>query len=86
MTRTPAQRSMAARIAANERWSRKTTSERVDATAKARAARMDRYERQVDPDGQLDPAERRVLADNAMRAAMSRMALAGAKKRQSKST
>lgn len=76
-------RSLSARVAANERWSRLSTQERQEATARARAARMDRYERQVDPDGTLDPAERRVLADNAMRAAMSRMALAAAKKRRS---
>jgi hypothetical protein len=81
--RSATQRRLSARVAANERWSRLSTEERRAATARARAARMDRYEREVDPDGQLDPAERQILADNAMRAAMSRMALAAAKKRRS---
>jgi hypothetical protein len=69
--RSATQRRLSARVAANERWSRLSTEERRAATARARAARMDRYEREVDPDGRLDPAERQILADNAMRAAMS---------------
>lgn len=82
MTNSDVRRRLSARVAANERWARMTLDERRAATAKARAARMDRYERQVDPDGVLDPAERAVLAGNAMRAAMSRMSLAAAKKRR----
>jgi hypothetical protein len=36
---------------------------------------MQRYEREVDPDGTLDPRERARRAEYAMRAHMSRLAL-----------
>jgi hypothetical protein len=35
---------------------------------------MDRFERQVDPDGLLDPRERAVRAQHARRAYMSKLA------------
>lgn len=44
---------------------------------------MDRWEREVDPDGVLDPGERRDRAANLQRAHMSRMGLAAAKARRS---
>lgn len=43
---------------------------------------MDRYERQVDPDGRLEPGERARRAESAMRAHMLRMALCSAEVRR----
>jgi hypothetical protein len=40
------------------------------------------FERQIDPDGQLDPVERRQCAMAALRAEMSRLALRSAKARR----
>lgn len=72
-------RSTAARIANFDRWSRET--DRQAATAPARRGFMARFEKQVDPDGTLSPAERARRAELAMRAHMSRLALASAKRR-----
>jgi hypothetical protein len=55
---TPAQRSLRARIAAHASWA--NTSDRSARTAAARRAALDRFERQVDPNGAL-PAEERAL-------------------------
>jgi hypothetical protein len=81
--RTAAERSLAARVAANARWARLSSQDRQAATARARSARMDRWEREVDPDGLLEPAERARRAANAMKAHMGRMGLAASKKRTS---
>ena len=43
---------------------------------------MDRFERQVDPEGILDPAERAIRAESAKKAFYSRMALASARARR----
>ncbi|HWB35963.1 MAG TPA: hypothetical protein VHA75_08060 [Rugosimonospora sp.] len=47
-------------------------------TAPAQAARWRKYEDQVDPDGVLDPAERRTRARYAMRADLARASLKAA--------
>lgn len=60
---TPEERSLRARMAAHESWAR--TGDRSARTAPARKAAMDRYERQVDPEGTLDPAERARRAEHA---------------------
>lgn len=82
-TLTPEQRSLRARIAANTRWSRdrdrKTNAER------GQNGLLARFEREVDPDGTLPPAERRKLAENARRAHMQRLAFASSKARTRKS-
>lgn len=62
----PNDRTRIAQIAADTRWSR--TTNRTAATAAARKAALDRFEREVDPDGTLDPATRAKLAANARRA------------------
>lgn len=64
---------MRAKIAANTRWSK--TADRSAATAAARAAFNDRFEKQVDPNQELDPAERAKRAENAKTAHYERMAL-----------
>jgi hypothetical protein len=43
---------------------------------------MARFEKQVDPDGTLDPVERARRADQAMRAHMARLALKSAQARR----
>lgn len=77
---TPSERSLRARMAAYQSWAH--TEDRVARTAPARKAAMDRYERQVDPAGTLDPAERSRRAEQAMRAHMARIALKSAQARR----
>jgi hypothetical protein len=45
---------------------------------------LQRFERQVDPDGTLNPAERRRRAEQAMRAHMAGLALRSAQVRRRK--
>jgi hypothetical protein len=77
---TPAERSLRARIAAHESWAR--TDDRTARTEPARKAALDRFERQVDPVGKLNPAERARRAEHAMRAHMTRIALKSAQARR----
>lgn len=67
-----AERSSAARIGANSSWAQ--TRDWTSRTAPARQAFMARFEREVDPDGELDPEVRAKRADAAMRAYMGRLA------------
>lgn len=76
----PGLRSLRARIAAHESWAR--TEDRTARTAPARAAQMSRFEKQVDPDGTLDPAERARRAESARRAHFARLAYLSAKARR----
>lgn len=73
---------IAGRIGAYESWSR--TEDRTARTAKARTAAEDRFEKQVDPEGKLMPAERAKRAQAARKAHFQRMALASAKARRKK--
>lgn len=75
---TPEQRSLRARIAANARWSRENGARQG---AILRAGFIARFEREVDPDGTLPPAERSRRAQRAMQAHMQRLALASSKAR-----
>lgn len=77
----PSERSLKARIAAHEKWARQDP---VAGTAKARTAFLGRFEREVDPDGLLSPAERARRAEHALKAHMTRLALASAKARRAK--
>lgn len=70
---TPEQRSQRARIAAHSRWA---GQDGATGTAKARATFLQRFEQQVDPHGELDPAERTRRAESAKRAHFQRMAYA----------
>jgi hypothetical protein len=79
---TPGDRSLAARAAAATRWGK--TPDRAEATAPARAGLRAKFEREVDPDGTLDPVERAYRADQLMRAHMLRMSIAAKKARQAK--
>ena len=81
---TPEQRSLRARIANDLRWSRIPVAERSAHTQAARDALWRKYERQVDPDGKLDPAERARLARQARRADLARASLISARNRTRK--
>ena len=72
-------RSVAARIAALEKWAR---TDARDGTAAARAAFRDRWDRIVDPECKLPVEERTRRARAALRAHMQRLALASAKGRR----
>lgn len=80
---SPSERTLRSRIAAHERWSRQDP---VAGTAKAREAFLDRFEREVDPDGVLSPAERARRAGHARSAYFARLALASAKARRARAT
>ena len=74
-------RRLIARIAAAERWAR--TPDRVAATEPARRGLRARFEREADPEGILDVAERARRADALFAAHMLRLARASAKARRS---
>lgn len=82
MTLTSDQRSLRARLAAHSLHA--TISDPVAHTAPARAAFLDRFEREVDPDGVLPLGERSRRAEHARKAYFARLALASAKARAAK--
>lgn len=82
MPLSPAERSLRGQIAVHESWAR--TPDRAARTEKARKAALDRFERQVDPDGTLPPAERAKRAENARKAYFSRLALKSAQARRAR--
>lgn len=73
-------RSMRGRIGAYESWAR--TPDRSARTWPARKAAFERFERQVDPDGELTAEERAKRAEWARKAHMQRLALKSAAARQ----
>ncbi len=79
MPDNPAQRSLRGRLAAHTLHSR--VSDPVAHTAAARKAFLDRFERQVDPDGALPPAERARRAEHAKKAYFLNLAAKSAKAR-----
>lgn len=80
---TPAERSLAGRIGAAERWAREP--DRVAATAPARKGRFARYLAQVDAEMPgLSESERQRRAEDLRRADMSRMALKSAQARRAR--
>jgi hypothetical protein len=60
------------RIAAEVSWSR--TADRSARTRPAREAFLNRFEKEVDPNGELPPDERHRRAEHAKRAYMLRLA------------
>lgn len=77
---TPSERSLRARIAAYESWAR--TEDRAARTAPARRAALERFEREVDPDGTLPPEELARRAEAAQRAYFTRLAYLSARSRR----
>jgi len=80
MSSTPSERALAARVAAHTRWSQ--TADRAAATAPARKGLQQRFEREVDPDGTLSPAERARRAQSARTAYFTRLSLRSAQSRR----
>jgi hypothetical protein len=76
---SPAERSLRARLAAYTQHGHRDPHE---ATAKARAAFLAKFEREADPDGVLSPEERRRRAESLRRAHFARLALASVKARR----
>ena len=70
---TPEQRSLAARLAIHARWSGEPDP--AACTAAAREAFLTRFDRELDPDGILEPAERARRAAHARQAYFARLAL-----------
>ncbi len=72
---TPEQRSIRARLAAHARWAKASPD---DARATGEAAQrglIERFAREIDPDGLLDPEDRYRRAKHARNAHMARLAL-----------
>ena len=72
MAATPADRSIAGQIAAAAKWAQ--TPDYSAATAPARAAFNDKFEREVDPHGVLPIEQRQKMAEHARRLHFLRMA------------
>jgi hypothetical protein len=80
MTLTPAQRKLRAQIAANTRWSKEDPT---PTGPRGQAGLLARFEREVDPNNELPPAERARRAEADRKAHMQRLALASARARRS---
>jgi hypothetical protein len=72
---------MRARLAAHAMHARHDSRE---VTTNARQAFVERFEREVDPDGVLSLGERQRRAEHAMRAHMTRLALRSARSRRTR--
>lgn len=75
-------KAIAGRIGAHTRWAKEP--DRKAATAPARRGFRARFEREVDPEGKLPPAELARRTDHAISAHMCRLALAKSKKATAK--
>lgn len=81
-TLSPEQRRLRALNAIHTRWA--NTADRTAATRPGRDAFMARFEREVDPEGLLDPAERAFRAEHAKKAYFARLSYEAAKARREK--
>lgn len=77
---SPSERRLRAQIAAHESWAR--TPDRAARTAAARQAALDRFEREVDPNGELVPEERARRAAHARKAYFTRLAFKSVRARR----
>ncbi len=81
MAMDPTERSLQLRLAAHDSWAK--TPDRAARTAAARrVANVERFERQVDPDGTLPPHERAQRAESARKAYFTELALRSVQKRR----
>ena len=78
---SPAERSLRARLAAYAMHAQHDTRR---TSANGRAAFLARFEADVDPDGRLDPEERRRRAEHARSAYFARLALASVAARRAR--
>ncbi len=69
-----------AKIAANTHWSK--VPDRAARTAGARSVFLQKFEREVDPDGVMSPADRAKAAENARKAHFQRLARRSAQARK----
>lgn len=76
---TPEQRVMRARLGA---YAQHAKHDPKQTTAKARRTFVERFEREVDPDGVLEPTERARRAEAAKRAYYTRLALLSSRARR----
>jgi hypothetical protein len=76
-----AERSLRARLAA---YALHAQNDPRETTANGRTAFLARFDREVDPEGLLEPDERRRRAELARRAYFARLSLAAVKARQAK--
>jgi len=74
------ERSLAARAASHAKWAK--CDDPPAATAAARAGLLARFEREVDPEGNLSPADRARRAEHARKAYYTRLALKSAQSRR----
>jgi hypothetical protein len=81
---TPVERSTRASIAALTRWSRQDT--RLGTQPAQQEANYGRFEREVDPDGELEPEERARRVRRLRRAHMRKLALLSAQARRKGAT
>jgi len=79
---SPAERSLRARTAVHTSWA--NTTDRRKRTSNGTAAFLARFERQVDPNNELDPDERARRAESLKKAYMSGLALKAAKSKRAK--
>lgn len=82
---TREQRVLRGRIGAYKSWAQTPDAERSTRTAPARAnapGSLGRWEREVDPDGKLSPAERARRAEQARSAYFAALALKSSRSRQ----
>jgi hypothetical protein len=79
MSLSSTERTLRARKAAHTRWA---NTDSADASEAARRRIEDRFEKQVDPDGTLDPAERSRRAAHAKKAHLSGLALLSSQARR----
>lgn len=77
---SPAERKLRAQIAAHTSWA--NTDDRKARTANGTAALLSKFEREVDPEGTLDPAERARRAESARKAHFARLAFKSAQARR----
>jgi hypothetical protein len=73
-------RSQIGRIGAHASWAK--TENRSARTAPARRAMLDKFEREVDPNNELTPAERAKRAESARKAYFTRLSLKSAQARR----
>jgi hypothetical protein len=80
MPLTQSERKIRASIAGHTSWA--NTQNRTARTEPGRRGLLKRFEREVDPDGTLDPAERAMRAENLKKAYFQRLAFRSAKARR----
>lgn len=82
---TPTERSLAAQVAAHTRWANADPVQGTEAARRAGPGQRDYWERKVDPDATLAPAERARRAESARRAHFAALALKSARARRLRS-